>query len=117
MVYGRWYNCADIRLSYMSYPLTQQANSWIGYVICYIAIMGIYYSNVWNVSLPHSCVSLWRPRADLTGSMLVQDLPDAVYLAVFPERYQVQPAGRFWNHLHAQRHRARGDRPSCAHWF
>ena len=38
----------------MSYPLTQQANSWIGYVICYIAIMGIYYSDVWNVRLLHS---------------------------------------------------------------
>lgn len=29
-------------------PLLQQANSWIGYAICYIAMAGIYYSNVWN---------------------------------------------------------------------
>lgn len=51
---------------FMSYPLTQQGkryiylprysllniwivNSWVGYFFCYIAIMGIYYSNTWNV--------------------------------------------------------------------
>ncbi|KXN87769.1 Oligopeptide transporter 6 [Leucoagaricus sp. SymC.cos] len=33
---------------FMSLPLIQQANSWIGYAICYIAIMAIYYSNLWN---------------------------------------------------------------------
>ncbi|KAI0781468.1 oligopeptide transporter [Trametes elegans] len=37
-----------ITSSFMSFPLIQQANSWIGYAVCYIAIMGIYYSNVWN---------------------------------------------------------------------
>lgn len=35
----------------MSYPLIQQANSWVGLAICYVAVMGIYYSNLWNVSL------------------------------------------------------------------
>ncbi|KAF9460047.1 oligopeptide transporter [Collybia nuda] len=34
--------------TYMSLPLIQQANSWVGYFFCYIAIMGIYYSNTWN---------------------------------------------------------------------
>ncbi|KAJ2917485.1 hypothetical protein MD484_g2956, partial [Candolleomyces efflorescens] len=34
--------------TYMSLPLIQQANSWIGYFFCYIAIMAIYYSNTWN---------------------------------------------------------------------
>ncbi|KAF8656479.1 hypothetical protein AX16_002530 [Volvariella volvacea WC 439] len=34
--------------TYMSLPLIQQANSWIGYIFCYIAIMAIYYSNTWN---------------------------------------------------------------------
>jgi len=33
---------------FMSYPLVQQANSWIGLAICYVAILGIYYSNIWN---------------------------------------------------------------------
>ncbi|KAI0648419.1 oligopeptide transporter [Trametes meyenii] len=37
-----------ITSSFMSFPLIQQANSWIGYAVCYIAIMGIYYSDVWN---------------------------------------------------------------------
>lgn len=31
-----------------------EANSWVGYFFCYIAIMGIYYSNAWNVS----CISM-----------------------------------------------------------
>ncbi|KAG5634544.1 hypothetical protein DXG03_004176, partial [Asterophora parasitica] len=33
---------------YMSLPLIQQANSWVGYFFCYIAVMAIYYSNTWN---------------------------------------------------------------------
>lgn len=37
---------------YMSLPLIQQVNSWIGYFFCYVIIMGIYYSNTWNVSAP-----------------------------------------------------------------
>ncbi|RDB27799.1 Oligopeptide transporter 6 [Hypsizygus marmoreus] len=34
--------------TFMSLPLIQQANSWIGYFFCYIAIMVIYYSNTWS---------------------------------------------------------------------
>ncbi|KAI9508128.1 oligopeptide transporter [Russula earlei] len=34
--------------SYMSLPIIQQANSWIGLFICYIATVAIYYSNTWN---------------------------------------------------------------------
>lgn len=37
-----------ITSSQLSLPLIQQANSWIGYVICYVAMAAIYYSNVWN---------------------------------------------------------------------
>ncbi|KAF9010131.1 oligopeptide transporter [Cyathus striatus] len=33
---------------YMSVPLVQQANSWLGLSLCYIIIMVIYYSNAWN---------------------------------------------------------------------
>lgn len=36
---------------YMSLPLIQQANSWIGFFFCYIIVMAIYYSNTWNVCL------------------------------------------------------------------
>ncbi|KAL0578071.1 hypothetical protein V5O48_003933 [Marasmius crinis-equi] len=34
--------------TYMSFPLVQQANSWIGYLICYVAVIAIYYSNAWD---------------------------------------------------------------------
>ena len=34
----------------MSLPLVMQANVWVGCLICYIAIAGIFYSNTWNVS-------------------------------------------------------------------
>ncbi|KIJ62124.1 hypothetical protein HYDPIDRAFT_114969 [Hydnomerulius pinastri MD-312] len=33
---------------YMSLPLIQQANSWIGYGLCYIIFIAIYYSNAWG---------------------------------------------------------------------
>ncbi|KAL0960205.1 hypothetical protein HGRIS_011838 [Hohenbuehelia grisea] len=33
---------------HMSLPLIQQANSWIGISICYVAVLAIYYSNAWN---------------------------------------------------------------------
>ncbi|OCH87394.1 oligopeptide transporter [Obba rivulosa] len=45
---------------YMSYPLLQQANSWVGYVFCYIAVMAIYYSNTWNsLAFPMLSTSLF----------------------------------------------------------
>ncbi|KAF4583572.1 hypothetical protein EYR38_002325 [Pleurotus pulmonarius] len=34
--------------TFMSLPLIQQANSWIGYALCYIILMVIYYSNAWG---------------------------------------------------------------------
>ncbi|KAI9508126.1 OPT oligopeptide transporter protein-domain-containing protein [Russula earlei] len=33
---------------YVTLPITQQANSWIGFFFGYIAIAAIYYSNMWN---------------------------------------------------------------------
>ncbi|KAI0316557.1 oligopeptide transporter [Amylostereum chailletii] len=45
---------------YMSLPLIQQANSWIGLIVCYIAIPAIYYSNLWNSkSFPMLSTSLF----------------------------------------------------------
>ncbi|KIP01135.1 hypothetical protein PHLGIDRAFT_131357 [Phlebiopsis gigantea 11061_1 CR5-6] len=59
----------------MSYPIVQQANSWFGIFICYIAIMGIYYSNVWNsLAFPMLSTSLFAangtiyPQAAVFGS-------------------------------------------------
>ncbi|KAH9042868.1 oligopeptide transporter [Lactarius hengduanensis] len=60
----------------MSLPLVQQANSWIGIFVCYIAIAVIYYSNTWNsksfpmlsTSLFSSNGSIYHQRAVFTGS-------------------------------------------------
>jgi hypothetical protein len=46
--FGRHAHCMK-RL--MSFPLILQANAWIGYVVSYIAIAAIYYSNTWNASM------------------------------------------------------------------
>ncbi|KAG8768545.1 hypothetical protein FRC12_005500, partial [Ceratobasidium sp. 428] len=49
-----------ITSSTMSLPLIQQGNSWIGYGICYVAILGIYYSNVWSAqSFPMLSTSIF----------------------------------------------------------
>jgi len=32
----------------MAYPLLQQANSWVGIAMCYVALAAIYYGNVWD---------------------------------------------------------------------
>ncbi|KAI8999139.1 oligopeptide transporter [Trametes punicea] len=68
-----------ITSTFMSYPLIQQANSWIGYAVCYIAIMGIYYSNVWNSkAFPMLSTSLYSQN----GSTYDQD-------AVFGSTFQL----------------------------
>ena len=38
--------------SYLELHLAYEflANSWVGYAVCYVVLMGIYYSNTWNVS-------------------------------------------------------------------
>ncbi|CAE6519790.1 unnamed protein product [Rhizoctonia solani] len=46
--------------TYMSLPLIQQGNSWVGYGICYIAILAIYYSNTWDAkSFPMLSTSIF----------------------------------------------------------
>ncbi|EPT02055.1 hypothetical protein FOMPIDRAFT_1119079 [Fomitopsis schrenkii] len=45
---------------YMSLPLTQQANAWIGCGFCYVIVMAIYYSNAWNsLSFPMLSTSIF----------------------------------------------------------
>lgn len=64
---------------YMSLPLIQQANSWVGYFFCYIVIMGIYYSNTWNSrSFPMLSTSIFSSN----GSIYHQS-------AVFGEQFQL----------------------------
>ncbi|KAH8894602.1 peptide transporter MTD1 [Thozetella sp. PMI_491] len=49
-----------IQSTYMSLPLKQQMNSWIGYGIWYIAVLGLYYSNAWNAkSFPFMSTSMF----------------------------------------------------------
>lgn len=44
----------------LALPLIQQANSWIGYVICWVAMAAIYYGNVWNSkSFPFMSTSIY----------------------------------------------------------
>ncbi|KAG9100791.1 hypothetical protein FRC06_003729 [Ceratobasidium sp. 370] len=49
-----------ITSSPMSLPLVQQGNSWIGYGICYVAVLAIYYSNAWDAqSFPMLSTSIF----------------------------------------------------------
>ncbi|TKX22903.1 glutathione transporter-like protein [Elsinoe australis] len=49
-----------IQSTYLSLPLKQQLNSWIGYIIFYAAMLGLYYSNAWGAQdLPFMSTSLF----------------------------------------------------------
>jgi OPT family oligopeptide transporter len=50
-----------IQSTYLSLPFKQQLNSWIGYIIWYAGILGLYYSNVWDAqSFPFMSSSLFQ---------------------------------------------------------
>ncbi|KAJ5933586.1 OPT peptide transporter Mtd1 [Penicillium verhagenii] len=49
-----------IQSTYLSLPFKQQINSWIGYLIWYPAMLGLYYSNIWNAKdFPFMSTSLF----------------------------------------------------------
>ncbi|KAJ5552683.1 OPT peptide transporter Mtd1 [Penicillium frequentans] len=49
-----------IQSTYLSLPFKQQVNTWIGYVIWYPAMLGLYYNNTWNAkSFPFMSTSLF----------------------------------------------------------
>ena len=49
-----------IQSTYLSLPLKQQINSWIGYAIWYVAMLGLYYSNAWSAkTFPFMSTSLF----------------------------------------------------------
>ena len=49
-----------IQSTYLSLPLKQQLNTWIGYVIWYAALLGLYYGNAWNAkNFPFMSTSLF----------------------------------------------------------
>jgi len=85
---------------FMSFPLIQQANSWVGYFLCYIIIMGIYYSNAWNVSPP--LLSLLQYLI----CMKVSSFPDVVHLNLLRQRIDLWSVGCVRPSIPAQ--------PNCA---
>jgi len=57
---------------FMSLPLVQQANSWIGYFFCYIIIMVIYYTNTWNsLDFPILSTSLFSSNGSIYDQLAV----------------------------------------------
>lgn len=49
-----------IQSTYLSLPFKQQVNTWIAYIIWYPAMLGLYYSNVWNAkNYPFMSTSLF----------------------------------------------------------
>ncbi|KAI2638736.1 putative OPT peptide transporter Mtd1 [Hypomontagnella submonticulosa] len=70
-----------IQSVYLSLPLKQQMNSWIGLVILYAALLGLYYSNTWSArSFPFMSTSLFsgngtvfRPTSILNEQGIIDD--------------------------------------------
>ncbi|KAI6006134.1 OPT oligopeptide transporter protein-domain-containing protein [Pisolithus albus] len=55
-----------ITSSYLSLPLIQQANSWVGYALCYIILSVIYYSNAWNsLAFPMLSTSIFSSNGSI----------------------------------------------------
>ncbi|EGO04012.1 hypothetical protein SERLA73DRAFT_165539 [Serpula lacrymans var. lacrymans S7.3] len=55
-----------ITSTFMSLPITQQANSWIGYALCYIIFMVIYYTNTWNsLAFPMISTSIFSSNGSI----------------------------------------------------
>ncbi|PFH49334.1 hypothetical protein AMATHDRAFT_76236 [Amanita thiersii Skay4041] len=52
--------------TFMSYPLIQQANSWIGLFFCYIILMSIYYTDSWDSkSFPMISTSIFSSNGSI----------------------------------------------------
>ncbi|KAB8217680.1 OPT oligopeptide transporter protein-domain-containing protein [Aspergillus novoparasiticus] len=50
-----------IQSTYLSLPIKQQLNTWLGYVILYAAILGLYYGNAWDAkTFPFMSTSLFQ---------------------------------------------------------
>ncbi|KAI0842029.1 OPT peptide transporter Mtd1 [Hypoxylon sp. FL0890] len=55
-----------IQSTYLSLPLKQQLNTWIGYVVLYAAMLGLYYSNTWNAkTFPFMSSSLFSSNGTI----------------------------------------------------
>lgn len=53
----------------LSLPLVQQANSWIGYAVCCVAMATVYYCNIWDArKFPFMSTSIFDDRGVSTSS-------------------------------------------------
>jgi OPT family oligopeptide transporter len=63
-----------IQSIYLSLPLKQQINSWIGYIIWYSATLGLFYNNVWNAkTFPFMSSSLFSSNGTRFSSSAVMN--------------------------------------------
>jgi OPT family oligopeptide transporter len=63
-----------IQSQYLSFPLKQQMNTWIGYVIWYCAMLGLYYNNTWSAkSFPFMSTSLFLSNGSQFDSASIID--------------------------------------------
>ncbi|KAI1394257.1 peptide transporter MTD1 [Hypoxylon trugodes] len=70
-----------IQSQFLSLPLKQQFNSWIGYIILYAALLGLYYNDTWSAkSFPFMSTSLFagngtvfHPTSILTDDGIVDE--------------------------------------------
>lgn len=61
-----------ITSAYLSLPLIQQANCWVGYALCYIILAVIYYSNVWNsLTFPMLSTSIFSSNGSVYDQLTV----------------------------------------------
>lgn len=61
-----------IQSTYLSLPLKQQLNTWIGYAIWYAATLGLYYNNVWDAkSFPFMSSSLFTSNGTVFSTSAI----------------------------------------------
>jgi OPT family oligopeptide transporter len=63
-----------IQSLYLSLPFKQQINTWIGYIIWYPAMLGLYYSNAWNAKdFPFMSTSLFSSNGTTFATTSILD--------------------------------------------
>ncbi|OKL57459.1 hypothetical protein UA08_07227 [Talaromyces atroroseus] len=64
-----------IQSTYLSLPFKQQLNSWIGYLIYYAVMIGVYYGNAWNAkNFPFMSSSLFQSNGSVyTTTSIMND--------------------------------------------
>lgn len=61
-----------IQSTYLSLPLKQQVNAWIGYGIWYVVMLGLFYGNVWNAkNYPFMSSSLFRSNGSVLSTTAI----------------------------------------------